>query len=187
MICQHCKKLAAKRPRQLCWGCCRDIGIRERYPSTSPKASAAARQSLDPTECVNGIHVNDVVKLPGCCILAIVVGFVDGEAKLEWYHDEDHSIDSSKKKTMQAKPEDLRIKWTGVEIDRDNRERENKQDKESGRKRKYYEANREQLRISRREYYRNLPPDRKERICNQQKESRRRIARAKAEASKEAA
>jgi hypothetical protein len=35
MICRHCKKTKANRPRGLCWSCYYKPGVRELYPSTS--------------------------------------------------------------------------------------------------------------------------------------------------------
>lgn len=35
MICRHCQKVRANRPRGLCWGCYYTPGVLELYPSTS--------------------------------------------------------------------------------------------------------------------------------------------------------
>lgn len=38
MICQHCRRTVACRPRQLCWVCYHTPGVRELYPGTSKHA-----------------------------------------------------------------------------------------------------------------------------------------------------
>jgi hypothetical protein len=38
MLCRHCKRSEATRPRGLCWTCYYAPGVRERYPSTSKYA-----------------------------------------------------------------------------------------------------------------------------------------------------
>jgi hypothetical protein len=43
MLCRHCQKSNANRPRGLCWTCYYTPGIREQYPSTSK----FARRGLD--------------------------------------------------------------------------------------------------------------------------------------------
>ena len=35
MLCRHCQRTKASRPRGLCWACYYTAGVRERYPSTS--------------------------------------------------------------------------------------------------------------------------------------------------------
>jgi len=35
MICRHCQKVKANRPRGLCWSCYYTPGVREKFPSTS--------------------------------------------------------------------------------------------------------------------------------------------------------
>lgn len=35
MMCRHCGRIRASRPRGLCWGCYYRPGVREHYPSTS--------------------------------------------------------------------------------------------------------------------------------------------------------
>src|SRR5687768_9146829 len=35
VICQHCRKVLANRPRGLCWSCYYTPGVREKFPSTS--------------------------------------------------------------------------------------------------------------------------------------------------------
>jgi hypothetical protein len=35
MLCRHCQKTNANRPRGLCWSCYYKPGLRELYPSTS--------------------------------------------------------------------------------------------------------------------------------------------------------
>ena len=35
MLCRHCNKTRASRPRGLCWSCYYAAGVREQYPSTS--------------------------------------------------------------------------------------------------------------------------------------------------------
>jgi hypothetical protein len=35
MLCRHCQRTAANRPRGLCWSCYYTPGLRELYPSTS--------------------------------------------------------------------------------------------------------------------------------------------------------
>ena len=35
MLCRHCKKTKANRPRGLCWSCYYKPGVRELFPSTS--------------------------------------------------------------------------------------------------------------------------------------------------------
>ncbi len=35
MLCRHCGRKAAGRPRRLCWTCYRSLGIRSRYPTVS--------------------------------------------------------------------------------------------------------------------------------------------------------
>jgi hypothetical protein len=35
MICQHCHRSPANRPRGLCWSCYYKPGVREQYPPTS--------------------------------------------------------------------------------------------------------------------------------------------------------
>ncbi|HKI34637.1 MAG TPA: hypothetical protein VKA46_22465 [Gemmataceae bacterium] len=35
MICRHCNRVPANRPRGLCWSCYYKPGVRELYPSTS--------------------------------------------------------------------------------------------------------------------------------------------------------
>ena len=35
MLCRHCKKVKANRPRGLCWSCYYSPSVREKYPSTS--------------------------------------------------------------------------------------------------------------------------------------------------------
>ncbi len=35
MMCRHCQKVRANRPRGLCWSCYYKPGVREQYPSTS--------------------------------------------------------------------------------------------------------------------------------------------------------
>src|SRR5206468_1886992 len=35
MLCRHCNRVKANRPRGLCWSCYYSPGVRERYPSTS--------------------------------------------------------------------------------------------------------------------------------------------------------
>lgn len=35
MMCRHCGKVKANRPRGLCWSCYYKPGVRDQYPSTS--------------------------------------------------------------------------------------------------------------------------------------------------------
>jgi hypothetical protein len=35
MLCRHCQRVRANRPRGLCWSCYYTPGLREKYPSTS--------------------------------------------------------------------------------------------------------------------------------------------------------
>jgi len=35
MLCRHCNRIKANRPRGLCWSCYYTPGVRERFPSTS--------------------------------------------------------------------------------------------------------------------------------------------------------
>lgn len=35
MMCRHCQKCKANRPRGLCWSCYYKPGLRDQYPSTS--------------------------------------------------------------------------------------------------------------------------------------------------------
>jgi hypothetical protein len=38
MVCRHCNRTKANRPRGLCWSCYYKPGVREQYPSTSKYA-----------------------------------------------------------------------------------------------------------------------------------------------------
>lgn len=38
MMCRHCQRASANRPRGLCWSCYYTPGLRDRYPSTSKYA-----------------------------------------------------------------------------------------------------------------------------------------------------
>jgi len=38
MLCRHCQRIPANRPRGLCWSCYYRPGLREHYPSTSKYA-----------------------------------------------------------------------------------------------------------------------------------------------------
>jgi hypothetical protein len=56
MMCRHCQKVRANRPRGLCWSCYYKPGVREEYPSTSKFArrgvgdfNGAARRAKRPT------------------------------------------------------------------------------------------------------------------------------------------
>ena len=35
MLCRHCQRVPANRPRGLCWSCYYTPGVRQQYPSTS--------------------------------------------------------------------------------------------------------------------------------------------------------
>jgi hypothetical protein len=61
MLCRHCQKVRANRPRGLCWSCYYTPGVRELYPSTSKFArrgvsdfNGAARRAAQPTAAVPG-------------------------------------------------------------------------------------------------------------------------------------
>ena len=61
MMCRHCNRTNANRPRGLCWTCYYTPGIRELYPSTSKFArrgvddfNGAARLPAAPTEAPPG-------------------------------------------------------------------------------------------------------------------------------------
>ena len=43
MLCRHCNRSHANRPRGLCWSCYYAPGVRDRYPSTSK----FARRGID--------------------------------------------------------------------------------------------------------------------------------------------
>jgi hypothetical protein len=43
MLCRHCNRVRANRPRGLCWSCYYKPGVRDLYPSTSK----FARRGLD--------------------------------------------------------------------------------------------------------------------------------------------
>lgn len=49
MICRHCQRNKANRPRGLCWSCYYRPGIRDQYPSTSKYAPTGepAQAQLD--------------------------------------------------------------------------------------------------------------------------------------------
>lgn len=40
MICRHCSKLSACRPRGLCWRCYYTPGVKDQYPSEATGAAA---------------------------------------------------------------------------------------------------------------------------------------------------
>jgi len=50
MTCQHCGRLQASRPRQLCYKCFPDRNIRNRYPSGNPGANGGNKWAGEPTE-----------------------------------------------------------------------------------------------------------------------------------------
>jgi hypothetical protein len=61
MMCRHCRRSRANRPRGLCWGCYYAPGLRDRYPSTSKFArrgvgvgSDPARPATAPTRALPG-------------------------------------------------------------------------------------------------------------------------------------
>lgn len=112
------------------------------------------------------IKVNDVVYVPDTRTLAIVTEIEAGEAVLEWYEGDGGVYEPTRKKEERFDLERLIIKWTGAEIDLDR-----DQDKrgasglgEKGYKKRYYEANKAKIQAKYREWYRNLPEDRKEAI-----------------------
>jgi hypothetical protein len=43
MLCRHCQKTKANRPRGLCWSCYYTPGVREQFPSTSKFARRGVR------------------------------------------------------------------------------------------------------------------------------------------------
>src|SRR5262245_494221 len=61
MICRHCQKVRANRPRGLCWSCYYTPGVRELFPSTSKFArrgvddfNGRASAPTEPTEATPG-------------------------------------------------------------------------------------------------------------------------------------
>lgn len=61
MLCRHCQRVQANRPRGLCWSCYYKPGVRELYPSTSKFArrgvgdfTGQSRLPLQPTDALPG-------------------------------------------------------------------------------------------------------------------------------------
>jgi hypothetical protein len=61
MLCRHCQKVKANRPRGLCWSCYYTPGVRDLYPSTSKFArrgvsdfNGRTRLPAEPTSALPG-------------------------------------------------------------------------------------------------------------------------------------
>ena len=61
LVCRHCRKTRANRPRGLCWSCYYAPGVKDRYPSTSKYAKRGVGNitgvqplPAKPTEAVPG-------------------------------------------------------------------------------------------------------------------------------------
>ena len=60
MLCRHCQKAKANRPRGLCWSCYYAPGVRAKYPSTSkyghrgPGLDVSGMVLPDPTDALPG-------------------------------------------------------------------------------------------------------------------------------------
>jgi hypothetical protein len=59
MLCRHCGRVKANRPRGLCWSCYYQPGLRERYPSTSKYAHRGVNDfagwAVEPPEPTNAL------------------------------------------------------------------------------------------------------------------------------------
>jgi hypothetical protein len=59
MLCRHCGRVKANRPRGLCWSCYYQPGLRERYPSTSKFAHRGVDDyvgwAVEPPEPTNAL------------------------------------------------------------------------------------------------------------------------------------
>lgn len=65
MICRHCNRKKASRPRGLCWSCYYTPGVRERYPSQSVYGKWADGGLHDPTEAeLEAVIVEQMKHLP---------------------------------------------------------------------------------------------------------------------------
>jgi len=61
MLCRHCQRVRANRPRGLCWSCYYTPGVRERYPSTSK----FARRGVDDFNGQPPLPAEPTTALPG--------------------------------------------------------------------------------------------------------------------------
>ena len=56
MLCRHCDRNRASRPRGLCWSCFYSPGVRERYPPCHRRGTGSSRKRLpcEPTDAIPG-------------------------------------------------------------------------------------------------------------------------------------
>jgi len=65
VMCQHCGRLPAIRPRQMCWRCYADRDIRARYPAHARQPDATPKLDKLPLLPVLD-HYPDHARLPRC-------------------------------------------------------------------------------------------------------------------------
>lgn len=79
MNCRHCQKAKISRPRDLCWECYNEAGVRDLYPSTSKYSPMAARaeseqlESIPPEPCNRCEKPCDPERHNGYCLSCIRV------------------------------------------------------------------------------------------------------------------